>query len=98
MLISTNPDITSLPYHNVSRVVGEIMEEWYTGVERRLWEMQYSFIRQLQRDQDEIKQMMNEADDSDKLQEELEMVRAENKELRKFFGKVPIRQTMSIKY
>ena len=65
------------------------MEDWSIEVERRLWEMKYTFIRQLQRDQEEIRMILVEAGERAKVEKELDMVRLENEELRKFFGKVP---------
>ena len=66
------------------------MEEWKTGLERHLWEIQYTFIRQLQMNQEEIRGIFNEVKERANLQRELEIERAENKELKKFFGKVPL--------
>ena len=66
------------------------MEEWKTGLERHLWEIQYTFIRQLQSNQEEIRGIFNEVKERANLQRELEIERAENKELKKFFGKVPL--------
>ena len=34
-----------------SNVVSDAMEEWCTGLERRLWAMQYSLLRQLDQHQ-----------------------------------------------
>ena len=34
-----------------SNVVNDAMEEWCTGLERRLWAMQYSLLRQLDQHQ-----------------------------------------------
>ena len=67
-----------------------MMEEWKTGLERHLWEIQYTFIRQLQSNQEEIRGIFNEVKERANLQRELEIERAENKELKKFFGKVPL--------
>ena len=66
------------------------MEEWKTGLERHLWEIQYTFIRQLQRNQEQIRGIFIEVKERANLQRELEIERAENKELKKFFGKVPL--------
>ena len=68
-------------------MVHDVMEDWKTGLERHLWEMQYTFIRQLQRDQEEIRGILNEAKERSYLERELEIERAENKELKKFFGR-----------
>ena len=78
--------------HSIRKVVVNVMEEWKSGLERRLWEMQYAFIRQLQRDQEEIRMILDEAGERVKVKKELETVRAENKELRKFFGRVLCKQ------
>ena len=66
------------------------MEEWKTGLERHLWEIQYTFIRQLQMNQEEIRGIFNEVKERANLQRELEIERSKNKELKTFFGKVPL--------
>ena len=73
-------------HYIISRVVSNVVEEWQTCIE--LWEMQYTFIRQLQRDQEEIRRILDEAGERAKIEKELETVRADNKELRQFFGMV----------
>ena len=73
-------------HYIISRVVSNVVEEWQTCIE--LWEMQYTFIRQLQRDQEEIRRILDEACERAKIEKELETVRADNKELRQFFGMV----------
>ena len=64
-----------------------MMEDWKTGLERHMWEIQYTFIRQLQRDHEEIRGILTEAKERSNLERKLEIERAENKELKKFFGK-----------
>jgi len=73
----------------ISGVVSEAMEEWCSGVERRLWGLQYSLLRQLQNHQEETKHMMAEFSGVEQMKEELVRLRRENEELRKFFGAAP---------
>ena len=54
------------------------MDEWCSGVERRLWGLQYSLLRQLQQHQEETKAMIVESSGSGEMRE--------NTEFRKFFG------------
>ena len=67
-------------------VVSEAMDEWCSGVERRLWGLQYSLLRQLQQHQEETKAMLAESSGLGEMREELSRLRRENMELRKFFG------------
>jgi hypothetical protein len=53
----------------ISGVVSEAMEEWCSGVERRLWGLQYSLMRQLQ--QEETKAMQAESSVTGEMKEEL---------------------------
>ena len=73
----------------ISGVVSEAMEEWCSGVERRLWGLQYSLLRQLQNHQEETRNMMAEFSGVEQMKEELVRLRKENEELRKFFGAAP---------
>jgi len=73
----------------ISGVVSEAMEEWCSGVERRLWGLQYSLLRQLQSHQEETRNMMAEFSGVEQMKEELRSLRRENEELRKFFGSAP---------
>jgi len=70
----------------ISGVVSEAMEDWCGGVERRLWELHFSLIRQMQHHQDETRALLEEFSRIDEMQTEMEQLRAENRELRKFFG------------
>jgi len=70
----------------ISNVVSDAMEEWTTGLERRLWAMQYSLLRQLDQHQAETRQLVAQTGGLDDLRSEVERLRLENAELRKCFG------------
>eukprot|EP00090_Calanus_glacialis_P004813 TRINITY_DN13607_c0_g1_i1.p1 TRINITY_DN13607_c0_g1~~TRINITY_DN13607_c0_g1_i1.p1 ORF type:complete len:275 (-),score=121.39 TRINITY_DN13607_c0_g1_i1:179-1003(-) len=83
--LTTTPDsgVATFQRDYISGVVSEAMEEWCSGVERRLWGLQYSLLRQLQQHQEETKAMIAESSGMGKMREDLSR---ENMELRKFFG------------
>jgi len=70
----------------ISNVVSDAMEEWCTGLERRLWAMQYSLLRQLDQHQAETRQLVAQTGGLDDLRTEVERLRLENAELKKCFG------------
>jgi len=70
----------------ISNVVSDAMEEWCTGLERRLWAMQYSLLRQLDQHQAETRQLVAQTGGLDDLRTEVDRLRLENAELRKCFG------------
>ena len=88
---STIPDsgVATFQRDYISGVVSEAMEEWCSGVERRLWGLQYSLLRQLQQHQEETKNMLAESSGVGEMREELARLRRENQELRRFFGADP---------
>ena len=65
------------------------MQEWCDGVDKRLWGFHYSLLRQLQTHQEETRMMMTELTGLSDLREEMESLRQENSELKKFFGGNP---------
>jgi len=85
--LTTTPDsgVNTFQREYISGVVSEAMEEWCSGVERRLWGLQYSLLRQLQQHQEETKVMLAESAGMGEMREELARLRSENDELRKFF-------------
>ena len=89
--LTTTPDsgVATFQRDYVGAVVSEAMEEWCSGVERRLWGLQYSLLRQLQQHQEETKMMMAEFSGVGEMKEELYRLRRENEELKKFFGAAP---------
>eukprot|EP00092_Neocalanus_flemingeri_P037039 GFUD01040322.1.p1 GENE.GFUD01040322.1~~GFUD01040322.1.p1 ORF type:complete len:733 (-),score=287.32 GFUD01040322.1:364-2508(-) len=89
--LTTSPDsgVATFQRDYISGVVSEAMEEWCSGVERRLWGLQYSLLRQLQQHQDETKVLLAESAGMGEMREELTRLRRENEELRKFFGNDP---------
>merc|ERR1719427_1360379 len=89
--LTTTPDsgVATFQRDYISGVVSEAMEEWCSGVERRLWGLQYSLLRQLQQHQEETKVMLAESAGMGQMREELARLRTENEELRKFFGTDP---------
>ena len=89
--LTTTPDsgVATFQRDYISGVVSEAMEEWCSGVERRLWGLQYSLLRQLQQHQEETKVMLAESAGMGQMREELARLRIENEELRKFFGTDP---------
>jgi len=89
--LTTTPDsgVATFQKDYISGVVSEAMEEWCSGVERRLWGLQYSLLRQLQQHQEETKAMLAESSGMGEMREELSRLRRENMELRKFFSAEP---------
>merc|ERR1719341_611924 len=89
--LTTTPDsgVATFQRDYISGMVSEAMEEWCSGVERRLWGLQYSLLRQLQQHQEETKAMLAESSGMGEMREELSRLRRENMELRKFFGAEP---------
>jgi len=79
---------TEQPFHRqfVRGVVQEAMGDWTQHIERRLWDVQYGFIRQLQQHQEETRSLLSEVSGLSEMKTELELLRRENRELRKFFG------------
>jgi len=73
----------------ISSVVSEAMQEWCDGVDKRLWSFHYSLLRQLQTHQEETRSMLSDMSGMSSVREELERLRHENSELRKFFGTNP---------
>ena len=69
----------------VSTAVSNAMEDWCEGVERRLWGLQYSLLRQLQQHQEATVALVSEFTGLGEMKEELVRLRKENQELRKFF-------------
>ena len=68
-------DTDTLYRHYIRKVISDVMEENNIAVERRLWEIQFTFIRQLQRDREEIRMRLDEAGERAELEKELEMNR-----------------------
>ena len=83
--MTTTPDagVATFQRDYIRGVVSEAMDEWCSGVERRLWGLQYSLLRQLQQHQEETKAMIAESSGMGEMREDLSR---ENMELRKFFG------------
>lgn len=70
----------------ISGVVSDAMEDWCSGLERRLWGMQYSILRQLDSHQAETRELVGQTGGLEELRLEVDRLREENRELRKFFG------------
>jgi len=85
---TTDSGVASFQKNYIRSVVSEAMEDWCIGVERRLWGLQYSLLRQMQQNQEETKALMMEFSGLGELQHELLKLRNENSELKKFFGHV----------
>ena len=66
------------------------MQEWCDEVDQRLWSFHYSLLRQLQSHQEETRTMLAEMSGLTGLRQELDRVKQENSELRKFFGTNPM--------
>jgi hypothetical protein len=82
-----------LPRDYISGVVSEAVEEWCNGVERRLWELQYNLLSQLQQYQEETKAMIPESSGLVVMREELSRLRREKMGLSKRKGekfKIPV--------
>ena len=62
------------------------MQEWCDGVDKRLWGFHYSLLRQLQTHQEETKLILTELTGMSTLREEIDRLKQENNELKKFFG------------
>ena len=75
-----------LPRDYISGVVSEAVEEWCNGVERRLWELQYNLLSQLQQYQEETKAMIPESSGLVVMREELSRLRREKMGLSKRKG------------
>merc|ERR1719323_910018 len=73
----------------ISSVVSEAMQEWCDGVDKRLWGFHYSLLRQLQEHQTETRMMMSEMTGMAAMRDEMQRLKHENDELRKFFGSNP---------
>ena len=70
----------------VSFQVNEAMQEWCYGVDKRLWGFHYNLLRQLQTHQEETKMILTELTGMATLKEEIDRLKQENNELKKFFG------------
>ena len=66
--------------------VNEAMQEWCYGVDKRLWGFHYNLLRQLQTHQEETKMILTELTGMATLKEEINRLKQENNELKKFFG------------
>ena len=66
--------------------VNEAMQEWCYGVDKRLWGFHYNLLRQLQTHQEETKMILTELTGMATLKEEIDRLKQENNELKKFFG------------
>ena len=69
--------------------VSEAMSEWCEGVDSRLWSFHYGLLRQLQTHQEETKSLLAEMTGLTEMRAEVQRLRQENSELRKFFGRNP---------
>ena len=69
--------------------VSEAMSEWCEGVDSRLWSFHYGLLRQLQTHQEETKTLLSEMTGLAEMRTEVQRLRQENRELRKFFGSNP---------
>ena len=89
-VVSTDHN-TSLLHMSSSLVfqVSEAMQEWCDGVDKRLWGFHYSLLRQLEEHQTETRMMMSEMTGMAAMRDEMQRLKHENDELRKFFGSNP---------
>merc|ERR1711874_371617 len=60
IVTSADPSVSTFQKSYIQSVVSEAMEEWCGGVERRLWGLQYSLLRQLQSHQEETRILLQE--------------------------------------
>ena len=70
-------------------VVSEAMQEWCEGVDQRLWSFHYGLLRQLQAHQEETRGILVEMTGLAEMRQQLETLKKENSELKKFFGANP---------
>ena len=69
--------------------VSEAMQEWCEGVDQRLWSFHYGLLRQLQAHQEETRGILVEMTGLAEMRQQLETLKKENSELKKFFGANP---------
>ena len=83
------PGVETFHREYISSVVSEAMAEWCEGVDSRLWSFHYGLLRQLQSHQEETKSLLAEMTGLAEMRTEVQRLRQENSELRKFFGTNP---------
>lgn len=89
IVTNMDPSVAAFQKSYIQSVVSEAMEEWCGGVEKRLWGLQYSLLRQLQNHQEETRLLLQEASGMNGVKEELNRLKQENKQLKQFFGRCP---------
>jgi hypothetical protein len=89
IVTNMDPSVASFQKNYIQSVVSEAMEEWCGGVEKRLWGLQYSLLRQLQIHQEETRLLLQEASGLNGVKEELNRLKKENQQLKQFFGRCP---------